>query len=48
MATGSKTPSDQVDELARLVENALDNLRQVHWALQALKARLDGQHDDPS
>jgi hypothetical protein len=48
MATGSKTPSDQIDELARLVENALDSLRQVHWALQALKARLDDKRDDPS
>lgn len=48
MATGSKTLSDQVDELARLVENALDSLRQVDWALRALKARLDEKHDDPS
>jgi hypothetical protein len=47
MASGSKTPSDQVDELARLVENALDSLRQVHWALQALKVRLDEEHADP-
>lgn len=47
MAAGPKTPSDQVDELARLVENALDSLRQVHWALQALKARLDEEHAGP-
>jgi hypothetical protein len=46
MAT-AKTPSDQVDELARLVENSLDNLRQVHWALQALKERLDKEDTDP-
>lgn len=48
MATGSKTLSDQVDEIAKLVENALDSLRQVHWALQTLKERLDEKHDDPS
>lgn len=47
MATSSKTLSDQVDELERLVENALDNLRQVQWALRALKARLDEKHEDP-
>jgi hypothetical protein len=47
MAT-SKTPSDQVDELARLVENALDSLRQVLWALQALKERLGNEDADPS
>ena len=47
MATGSKTPGDQVDELARLVESALDSLRQVHWALQALKARLDEEPTGP-
>jgi hypothetical protein len=48
MATGSKTPSDQVEELTRLVENALDNLRQVHWALQALKTRLDEERSHPT
>jgi hypothetical protein len=48
MATGSKTPSDQVEELTRLVESSLDNLRQVLWALQGLKARLDEQRIDPS
>ena len=48
MATGSKTPSDQVEELTRLVENSLDSLRQVLWALQALKARLDEQRINPS
>jgi hypothetical protein len=48
MATGAKTPSDQIDELARLVENALDSLRQVHRALQGLKVRIDDKHDDPS
>jgi hypothetical protein len=47
MAT-AKAPSDQVDELARLVENSLDNLRQVLWALQALKERLDKEDADPS
>jgi hypothetical protein len=47
MATGSKTPGDQVEELARLVENALDSLRQVHWALQALKVRLDEEQPGP-
>jgi hypothetical protein len=48
MATGAKTPSDQIDELARLVENALDSLRQVHRALQGLKVRIDDKQDDPS
>jgi hypothetical protein len=48
MARESKTPSDQVDELARLVENSLDSLRQVLWALQALKSRLDEEHASPS
>jgi hypothetical protein len=48
MAMESKTPSDQVDELTRLVENALDSLRQVLWALEALKTRLDGDRADSS
>jgi hypothetical protein len=47
MAT-AKTPSDQVDELTRLVENSLDSLRQVLWALHALKTRLDEEHSHPS
>jgi hypothetical protein len=41
-------PSDQVDGLTRLVEDALDSLRQVLCALQALKTRLDGDGADPS
>jgi hypothetical protein len=48
MPTESKTPSNQVDELQRLVESSLDNLRQVLRALQSLKTRLDGQHSHPS
>jgi hypothetical protein len=48
MTTGPKSPSDQVDELTRLVENSLDSLRQVLWALQALKTRLDEEHAQPS
>ena len=47
MAT-AKTPSDQVDELTRLVENSLDTLRQVLWALQALKTRLETEPVHPS
>jgi hypothetical protein len=48
MTKGSKSASDQVDELTRLVENSLDSLRQVLWALQALKTRLDEEHAHPS
>jgi hypothetical protein len=48
MATGPKTPSDQVEELTRLVENSLDTLRQVLWALQALKARRDSDRAEAS
>jgi hypothetical protein len=48
MTRESKSASNQVDELARLVENALDSLRQVLWALQALKTRLDQEHGPPS
>ena len=48
MGTGSKTPSDQVDELTKLVENSLDTLRQVLWALQSLKTPLDGEPAHPS
>lgn len=47
MAT-SKTPSDQVEELTSLVERSLDSLRQMHWALQALKARLDNERAEAS
>ena len=48
MATGPKTPSDQIDEVMRLVENSLEGLQQVLWALKTLKVQLAGEHAEPT
>jgi len=36
----------QVEEILKLVENAMDVLRQVVWALESLRARLDEETKD--
>ena len=46
MAGSAKTPADQVEEILKLVENAMDVLRQVVWALESLRARLDEETKD--
>ena len=38
---GAKTLSDQVNEIEKLVDDAQQQLRQVSYALETLKARID-------
>ena len=40
MVPPAKTPTDQVNGINKLVEDALDSLQQVTVALQTLKERL--------
>ena len=40
MAPPAKTTTDQVREISKLVQDALDSLRQVILALQSLEQRL--------
>jgi len=40
MAPPAKTTTDQVREINKLVQDALDSLRQVILALQSLEQRL--------
>ena len=40
MTPPAKTPTDQVTEISKLVQDALDSLRQVIVALQSLEQRL--------
>jgi hypothetical protein len=38
---GTKTLTDQVNEIEKLVDDAQQQLRQVSYALETLKARID-------
>ena len=48
MADEPKSPTDQVGEIKKLVQDAQDKLDQVNRALRTLEDRLKREHDGDS